>query len=164
MTGASPGAAGPMTFVKFIPERGPDQHLLLLLDGHKSNISVDLLERAKAKKIILFILPAQTSHILQPLDVSFMDPYRTYTMLSVTKLIRQNASAITRYNVCELACKAYTRALSAENLHSAFRKTGLFLLDKTVISMDYVMPAEVFQRKESAASEINQNNIHVPTM
>ena len=52
MAGTSPGAAGTMAetgwsnsevfrkylqnhFVKFIPERDPDQHLLLLLDGHK---------------------------------------------------------------------------------------------------------------------------------
>ena len=101
MAGASPGAAGTMTetgwsnsevfrkylqdhFVKFIPERDPDQHLLLLPDGHKSHISVDLLDWAKAKNIILFILPAHTSHILQPLDVSCYGPYKTYTMLSVT--------------------------------------------------------------------------------
>ena len=180
MTGASPGAAGTMTetgwsnsevfrkylqdhFVKFIPERDPDQHLLLLLDGHKSHISVDLLEWAKAKNIILFILPAHTLHILQPLDVSCYGPLQNIYNAQCHKLIRQNASAITRYNVCELACKAYTRALTAENLHSAFRKTGIFPLDRTVISMDYVMPAEVFQRKESSASEINQDNIHIPT-
>ena len=91
MEGASPGAAGAMSetgwsnaelfrkylqehFVKFIPVREPEQHLLLILDGHKSHISLDLLEWAKERKIILFILPAHTSHILQPLDVSCYGP------------------------------------------------------------------------------------------
>ena len=125
--------------------------------------NVDLLEWVKAKNIILFILPAHTSYILQPLDVPCYGPLQIIYNAQCHKLIRQNASAITRYNVCELACKAYTRALTAENLHSAFRKTRIFPLDRTVISMDYVMPAEVFQRKESSASEINQDNIHIPT-
>ena len=56
--------------VKFILVRETELHLLLFLDGHKSHISLDLLEWAKERKIILFILPAHTSHILQPLDVS----------------------------------------------------------------------------------------------
>lgn len=54
-------------FCEFIPQKVPEQHLLLVLDGHKSHISIDLLEWTKEKKIILFIL----SNILQPFDVSF---------------------------------------------------------------------------------------------
>jgi len=52
-------------FIKFIPRREPHQYLLLIFDGHKSQISVDLIDWAKEQKIILFILPAHTSHILQ---------------------------------------------------------------------------------------------------
>jgi hypothetical protein len=52
-------------FIKFIPRREPHQHLLLISDGHKSHISVDLIDWAKEQKIILFVLPAHTSHILQ---------------------------------------------------------------------------------------------------
>ena len=65
MDGATPGAAGPVSdsglsigevlrkcldehFLKFIPQREPGQHILLLLDGHKSHISVGALDWAKS--------------------------------------------------------------------------------------------------------------------
>ena len=44
------------------------------MDGHRSHISVDLIEWAKEQGIIIFILPAHTSHILQPMDVACYGP------------------------------------------------------------------------------------------
>ena len=65
MQGATPGAAGTVSdsgwsngkvfrkyleehFLKFIPNREPDQHILLLLDGHRSHITIGLLDWAEA--------------------------------------------------------------------------------------------------------------------
>ena len=42
---------------------------LLLLDGHASHISLELMKLAKENNVILFKLPAHTSHLVQPLDV-----------------------------------------------------------------------------------------------
>ena len=70
MEGATPGAAGTVSdsgwsngevfrkyleehFLKFIPHREPDQHILLLLDGHKSHITIGLLDWAKSHNIIV---------------------------------------------------------------------------------------------------------------
>ena len=89
MDGATPGAAGPVSdsglsigevlrkyldehFLKFIPQREPGQHILLLLDGHKSHISVGALDWALMHYI--FILPAHTSHVLQPMAVGCYGP------------------------------------------------------------------------------------------
>jgi len=88
-----PGAAGTMSdsgwsntevfhkyltehFTKFIPQRQPGQHLLLLLDGHKSHVSIELVEWAKRQNIVLFVLPAHTSHVHQPLDVACYGPFQ----------------------------------------------------------------------------------------
>ena len=59
------------------------------------------------------------------------------------KFIRETSRIITRYNVCGLACKAYTEALSAENLQAAFCKTGIFPLDKDAIAKECLIPSEV---------------------
>ena len=45
------------------------QPVVMLHDGHKSHISLNLLDWADEKNIKLFVLPAHTSHFLQPLDV-----------------------------------------------------------------------------------------------
>ncbi|KAH3690253.1 hypothetical protein DPMN_191867 [Dreissena polymorpha] len=43
-------------------------------------------------------------------------------------------NAITRYEVCALACRAYTSTLTASNIQAAFRKSGVFPLNPNVIS------------------------------
>ncbi|CAC5359071.1 unnamed protein product [Mytilus coruscus] len=70
--------------------------------------------------------------------------------------MRQNSSVITRYNICELACKAYQKALSPENLQSAFRKTGIYPLDKNVINKDQLKPSEVFTTNDECKETTNE--------
>ena len=160
LTGASPGADGCMSdsgwsnsevfrdylqmhFMKFVPSHS-DQKILLILDGHKSHVSVGLVEWANTQGIILYILPAHTSHLLQPMDVGCYGPLQRIYNSLCHKFMRETSGTITRYNICELACKAYTRALSAENLQAAFRRTGIFPLDKDAIAKEFLIPSEVF--------------------
>nr|XP_022294764.1 uncharacterized protein LOC111104888 [Crassostrea virginica] len=60
-------------FTTFIP-RG--EKVLLMLDGHKSHLTLNIIEWAKENDIILQLLPAHTctSHLLQPLDVGCFGP------------------------------------------------------------------------------------------
>ncbi|CAC5387135.1 unnamed protein product [Mytilus coruscus] len=78
--------------------------------------------------------------------------------------MRQNSSVITRYNICELACKAYKKALSPENLGSALRKTRIYPLDKSVINKDQPKPSEVFTANDECketTDEPKTDNIQV---
>ena len=131
--------------MKFAP-RSDNEKVLLLLDGHRSHVSVNLVEWAKEQGIIIFILPAHTSHILQPMDVSCYGPLEKIYNNLCHKLMRESSANITRYNVCEVAGKAYTRAPSPENIQSGFRKTGIFPLNSEAIRMEYLAPAEVFKQ------------------
>ena len=47
-----------------------DWSKILFLDGHSSHITSDLIQIARENQVILFRLPAHTSHLIQPLDVS----------------------------------------------------------------------------------------------
>ncbi|CAG2252971.1 unnamed protein product [Mytilus edulis] len=134
MNGATPGAVGAVSdsgwsntnifrqyltdhFLKHILGRNND-NVLHLLYGHKSHVAVDIIECAQEHHIIIHVLPAHTSHILQPLDVGCYWPLQRIYDNECHKTIRQNSSVITKYNICELACKAYQKALSPENLQS----------------------------------------------
>lgn len=178
MNGATPGAAGTVSdsgwsntkvfkkylsehFLNFIPGR-KDEYVLLLLDGHKSHVAVDIIEWAQERKVILHILPAHTSHILQPLDVGCYGPLQRIYDNECHKSMRANHSVITRYNVCELGCKAYQKALSPENLQSAFRKTGIFPLTIDIINKDLLKPSEVFKPQENQNTEPD-TAINLPT-
>lgn len=47
---------------------------LLLLDGHNSHLSLDVVQYAMDNNIHLLCLPAHTTHLLQPLDVGVFRP------------------------------------------------------------------------------------------
>ena len=113
-------------FIKYIPHREPGQLLLLILYGHKSHIAVDIIKWAKQDNIVIFVLPAHISHVLQPLDVACFGPFQKMYNSECHKLIRKNTCGIIRYDICSLTSKVYFKALSAENLQAAFRKTGIY--------------------------------------
>lgn len=127
--------------------------MLLLLDGHKSHVSVDLTEWALDHNIVIFILPAHTSHILQPMDVAVYGPLQKIYNCECHKFMRKTSATITRYNACELECKAYCKAFSSDNLHAAFRKTGICPLDITAIDQDKLVPAEIFQEQDEEETD-----------
>lgn len=121
-----------------------NDNIHLLLDGHNSHAVVDINERAQQHHIIIHLLPAHTSNILQPSDVGCNGPLQRIYDHECHKTKRQNSSVIIRYNICELSCKAYQKALSPENIQSAFMKTRIYPLDKSVIKKDQLKPSEVF--------------------
>lgn len=175
---ATPGAAGTVTesgwsnsqvfrtylqehFLKFAPQRQPGQYMLLLLDGHKSHVSVDLVEWAKSKDIIIFILRAHTSHIIQTLDVACYGPLQKIYNNMCHKFTRSTAGPISRYDVCGLACKAYSKAFVPENLHSAFKRTGIYPFNRNIIERESVRPTEVFE-SDSRDSSKTENQMKDP--
>lgn len=61
-------------FIHYVQGLSDDQPILVIHDGHKSHVSPSVIEWAKRHNIILLVLPAHTSHILQPLDVGCYGP------------------------------------------------------------------------------------------
>ena len=62
----------------FIPYIPPTRPVLLLLDGHSSHYEPDTIHTAKKEGIIILCLPPHTTHVSQPLDVSFFRPLKAY--------------------------------------------------------------------------------------
>ncbi|KAJ8028895.1 hypothetical protein HOLleu_28147 [Holothuria leucospilota] len=121
-------------FSKYLPVRDPNQHILLLYDGHTSHISMNLINYALSKKIILFVLPPHSSHLLQPLDVGTFKPLKDFYHHECQTYMRKNpGQVITRYEVCQLISKAYLKAFTPSNLIASFRKSGIFPYNKDVI-------------------------------
>jgi hypothetical protein len=132
-------------FLKYLQRQDPEQTVLLIFDGHKSHINIPVINWAKDHNVELFVLPAHTSHILQPLDVGCFGPLQRIYNSECHKFIRVNPSSqITRYNVAALSSKAYDLALSASNLKSAFRRTGIFPYDPSAIDNEKLTPATAF--------------------
>ncbi|XP_052074488.1 uncharacterized protein LOC127712217 isoform X1 [Mytilus californianus] len=148
LEGSSPGTSGTVSkdgwsnseifmdflryhFKKFVPGEG---HLLLLLDGDKSHIPIGTLEWARRHNIVLQLIPALTSHFLLPLDVNCYGPFQNEYNSMCHETIRTKQCALSLNDVCFLAYKAYGSALSANNLLSGFRNTGVYPFTKDFIN------------------------------
>lgn len=59
--------------VQHLTETGP---VLLFLDGHHSHISLELIRKARENNITIMCLPPNTTHLLQPLDLSVFAPLK----------------------------------------------------------------------------------------
>ena len=145
MKGQTPGSAGTVTtsgwsnaavfreslqdhFIKYVQGHDSSEPVLILYDGHRSHFSLDLIEWARTNNIILFVLPPHCSHILQPMDVGCFGPFQIKYSQECQTFSRCNGRIVSCYDVCALACKAYSAALTLANLRAAFAKTGIFPL------------------------------------
>ena len=60
-------------FLQYIPTR---RLLILLMDGHSSHYCPETIKMAAENKVILFILPPNTTHLTQPLDRACFAPLK----------------------------------------------------------------------------------------
>ena len=70
----------------FLKYSVPDRPIMLLTDGHKSHLTLDVVDLCIQNKIILFCLPPHTTHALQPLDVAVFKSLKDYFSKTVRAL------------------------------------------------------------------------------
>lgn len=73
-----------------VPALGDERPALMIYDGHSTHVSLDLVEYALAHGITILKLPAHTSDILQPLDVSVFKSYKKKWDQTVATCQRQH--------------------------------------------------------------------------
>ena len=108
----------------------------MLYDGHKSHASLTLTNWAKDHNVILFVLPPHSSHLTQPLDLGVFGPLKCMYNRECQSHMQNNPGiSITKYAIAELTARPYVKAMSPENLTSAFKKAGIFPFNNSVISV-----------------------------
>jgi hypothetical protein len=68
-------------FIECVQSKGgifAENRHLLILDGHSSHVTLDVLHEVRVVGLDLLTLPSHTSHALQPLDVSVFKPFKTF--------------------------------------------------------------------------------------
>ena len=122
-----------------------DEHMLWIYGDHSTHVKPTIIEWARSNRIILFVLPAHHSHILQPLDVGCFGPLQRIYNVKAQKYLRDNpGEIITRYEVAQLASAAYDLALSPNNLINSFKKTGIYPYNPDTYDKTKTLPNSVF--------------------
>ena len=103
----------------------PTQRRLLIMDGHGSHITANVIAYCMEHAIDLLILPPHTSHVLQPLDVSVFAPLKRALAVETDQASRLQAGRIPRSEWTSMYIRAREAALRPANIKSGFKATGL---------------------------------------
>ncbi|XP_047141112.1 uncharacterized protein LOC124816120 [Hydra vulgaris] len=124
---------------------------VLILDGHASNMSLELKKKALENYILLWRLPAHTSHFLQPLDVSVFKTVKGAWKRIVESYLTKNhfQSLTNRHFSAIFKDLIQNGGFKPENARSGFKNTGIFPLDRSQISFKKTSIGAVFQAVEN---------------
>ncbi|KAJ8965729.1 hypothetical protein NQ314_003935 [Rhamnusium bicolor] len=92
-------------FNKWLIQEGIPKPVIVFIDGHKSHMSLSLSEFCDANGIILYALPPNTTHMLQPVDVSVFRPLKQEWRTTVRRWLNKHEnvnSSVTKFNFCTL--------------------------------------------------------------
>lgn len=138
-----------------------DDKILLIVDGHSSHKDVAVLEFAKRNGIVMLCLPPHCTHRMQPLDVSFFGPLKTFYNQEVHKWMRNNPGrVVTTYQVCSIFSSAYGKAATVINAENGFLHTGLYPFNPDIFPQHLFAPSETTRRIREIEEENQGNSVH----
>lgn len=117
-----------MQFLKYAPLARP---LLLLMDGHSSHYCPDTVRMAAKEQVIMFVLPPNTTHLMQPLDKGCFGPLKVHWKQACHQFMVDNPlKVVSRFNFSELFHSAWVSAMTSKNIYimGGFKTTGCILL------------------------------------
>ena len=139
------------------------EKVLLIVDGHSSHKYLDALLYAKENGIVLLCLPPHCTHRMQPLDVAFFGPLKSYYDQEITKWLKANPGrVVTQLQIGGLLNEAYGKAATVQNATHGFAKTGIYPINPDVFP-DYMFQASettniVFDNSVQPASNFHIDN------
>jgi hypothetical protein len=145
--------------------------IMLILDNHSSHIALQAIEFCREKGIVMISIPPHCTHRLQPLDISFFGPMKTYYSRACDSWMAHHpGQAITEYHVASLANGAYQKAATVASAVSGFCASGIYPFDRDVFSDADFSAAETTERpiaahpsaESSAPSAVTVHSGEVP--
>lgn len=101
-------------------------------DNLASHLSARIIEECANNDIMFIFLPPNSTHVCQPLDVSFFKPLKTAWRKVLTEWKMRNRGCIPKTQFPSLLKKTLDdmENRSSENIRSGFRATGIFPVNR----------------------------------
>ena len=93
------------------------QPLFLLLDGHSSHYTMELVEEAAKQDVIIFCFPPHTTAYTQPLDISVFGPLKVHWSEACHEYLYAHPDqAVTKFQFSTLFHQTCSKAMTIENM------------------------------------------------
>ncbi|RHZ30404.1 hypothetical protein DYB37_011804 [Aphanomyces astaci] len=144
--------------------------ILLIVDGCSSHYSVHIVEEAKRLNILLQFLPANSTHLFQPLDVSVFRPFKIAIRSQIADDMRNDiGSNVTKQKAVSITCEVWANSTKTSTIVNGFASTGLFppSLDAMMYRLSLFQPPserveEVEETWLERAATIRKSVLHLP--
>ena len=129
-------------FLKHVVSQRP---VLLLVDGHKSHVNLDVIDLCRQNDVILFCLPPHMTHALQPLDVSVFKSLKDRYAKAVRSLsFTKKNFIVTKRDFSKVLKVPFEQAFSIPNIKAGFTKCGIFPLNPDAIAKSKMTPSSLY--------------------
>ena len=143
----------------FLKYAVPERPVLLLVDGHKSHETIELVDLARSNNVILVCLPPHTTHALQPLDVSVFKSLKAHFSRSLRAwCFTKKNFVVTKRDFARVVKEPFELSFSMSNIKSGFNRCGVFPLNRDAIQSSKMLPSEIYSengKADKATSEIS---------
>ena len=109
--------------------------LVLLLDGHSSHYNLNAIRLAAQSQVIMFCLPPNTIHMLQPLDGDCFAALKASWQKACIAYTAQTGCVVTKKEFSAIFCKAWQKSMTLSNIAASFKHTGVYPFDPTAICL-----------------------------
>ena len=115
----------------FIPQAtarrdNPNDPIVLMVDGHESHKSNEILALAAKHNISLYILPPHTTHRLQPLDVGVFGPLQRRWQERCDEVINNTGNEIAKSEFIREYMGVHDGVFTGELIQSAWKSSGIW--------------------------------------
>ncbi|CAF1611066.1 unnamed protein product, partial [Didymodactylos carnosus] len=132
--------------------------ILLILDGHTSHRRVRTTELAISNGIVLLCIPPHSTHIFQPLDVTFFKPIKQkYREILAEYYAASGYEKVSKSIFPSLLLKLFqSTAIKKVNIIKGFIATGIYPLDKSAIPPQKILKCNQLIEADIAAAAAEQ--------
>ncbi|CAL4147523.1 unnamed protein product [Meganyctiphanes norvegica] len=112
-------------FDEWLVDNKVQKPVIVFTDWHETRCNHFLSQALDAKQIILIGLLPNTTHLLQPLDVSVFAPLKTAWKKTTSKYMKDQNEFIRQETFANVAIPLYYTYITKKNIISGFKKCGL---------------------------------------
>jgi hypothetical protein len=99
---------------------------VLLMDGHSSHYTLDLLDYAQANNIMILGYPPHCTHALQGLDVVCFTKMKTEFQHEIQEFECLHCHQVTKSDFAGVFGRAFIRSFTKDTVKAAFVATGVY--------------------------------------
>ena len=126
----------------------------LFMDGHHSHISLGLIQAARKAHVLLFCLPPNCTHVLQPLDVGVFAPVKkSWVRILKEWKTQTRAQNVSKEVFPKLLHQLWEQSVTPAQCKSGFRACGIFPLSREDV-MSKLGPSQAFTHKRTPVESV----------